>query len=479
MIPPSAGSSGKPRCLPSSLPESSKLRTNPSGWPSGRSAAAGWRRGPGSGTWSSPGTPNKQNLSSASSWIGHSGIVAQDRCWIWLVSNWRGVGPELGRNAHGGGHRAIDGWFQPPFAFRGPGWSRSGCAPLWRWAGDCRVLPKIRSMTKRGRLAATAGRVRARPWARRWAVLLPMAALVTGCGAGGTHHLASPAASMPSSQLSPSPAPPSPTSAMSPTAGRPCGLGGIGPAHLQHVVLIVMENRSYGEIVGSSSAPYFNGLARICGLATNYSAVAHPSLPNYLALTSGSNQGVTDDSGPATHPIAGPSLFSLLGSNWRSLEQSMPANCDLQSGGEYAVKHNPAAYYTGIRAACAQQDVPLQRPPDISAAFTFITPNLCNDMHDCSTATGDAWLAHEIPLLLATPQYLSGQTVIFVTWDESTGSTQQVPALVIAPTVPAGARVSIAYNHYSLVRTVEQLLQLSPLLGNAASATSMVAGFNL
>ncbi len=308
---------------------------------------------------------------------------------------------------------------------------------------------------------------------------MPLAALAAGCGAGGPHQEASPAVSSPTAQLSPSPTAPSPTPTLAPTASRPCGLGGTGAPHLQHVVLIVMENRSYGEIVGSSSAPYFNHMAGLCGLATNYSAVAHPSLPNYLALTSGSIQGVTDDSGPDAHPIAAPSLFSLLGSNWRSLEESMPANCDLQSGGEYAVKHNPAAYYTGIRSACAQQDVPLQNPPNISAAFTFITPNLCNDMHDCSTAAGDAWLAQEIPLLLATPQYLSGQTAIFVTWDESTGSTQQVPALVIAPSVPAGARVGIAYTHYSLVRTVEQLLQLSPLLGNAASATSMVAGFNL
>lgn len=240
-----------------------------------------------------------------------------------------------------------------------------------------------------------------------------------------------------------------------------------------------MENRGYQEVIGSPAAPYINRLAASCGLATNYYAVAHPSLPNYLALTSGSTQGVSDDSGPYAHPVSSPSVFSLLGGGWTSLEEGMPVNCDLQSGGEYAVKHNPAAYYTGVRGACTQQDVPLATAPDLSAAFTFITPNLCHDMHDCSTSAGDSWLATEVPLLLRTPQYLSGRTAIFITWDESDGSTQQVPALVIAPTVPGGSRVGTRFTHYSLLRTIEELLGLTPLLGGAASAPSMVAGFNL
>ena len=310
------------------------------------------------------------------------------------------------------------------------------------------------------------------------ALLATCALLLAGCGAGG----AGPTPATAPSTTSPSPSPPSspsPTPDLSPTASRPCGLGGPAPARVQHVVFIVMENRAYSEVIGSPDAPYINHLAALCGLATNYQAVAHPSLPNYLALTSGSTQGVTDDGGPDQHPISAPSIFSLLGSRWRSLEESMPANCDLQSGGEYAVKHNPAAYFTSIRPACRSQDVPLSTVPDLSAAFTFITPNLCDDMHDCPTSSGDGWLAREVPLLLATPQYLSGQTAIFITWDESTGSTQQVPTLVIAPTVPAGARVASAFTHYSLLRTAEQLLGLSPLLGGAASAPSMVGPFNL
>lgn len=157
----------------------------------------------------------------------------------------------------------------------------------------------------------------------------------------------------------------------------------------------------------------------------------------------------------------------------------MPAGCARSPSGRYAVKHNPAAYYTSIRTQCQRLDLPLGPAPDLSAAFTFITPNLCHDMHDCSTRAGDLWLQQEMPQLLATPQYRAGGTAIFVTWDESTGATQRVPALVIAPTVPAGARVNVPYTHYSMLRTVEQLLGLSPLLGQAAGATSMAAGFNL
>src|SRR5213079_1440463 len=111
----------------------------------------------------------------------------------------------------------------------------------------------------------------------------------------------------------------------------------------------------FGEIIGSSAAPYLNKLASQCGLATAYKAISHPSLPNYIAMTSGSTQGITDDSGPSAHPLDVPSIFSQLGSDWRALEESMPSNCSLKNSGQYAVRHNPAAYYTNIRTACQTQ----------------------------------------------------------------------------------------------------------------------------
>ena len=270
-----------------------------------------------------------------------------------------------------------------------------------------------------------------------------------------------------------------PTAIVSRSGQPPCS-GASAPARYEHVIWILFENHSYRSIIGSSAAPYLNGLAGLCGLATNYSAVAHPSLPNYIALTSGSTQGITDDGSPSQHPLDVPSIFGQLphgGS--RSLQESMPANCSLGSSGRYVARHNPEAYYTNIRADCGAYDVPLGNVADISARFTFVTPNLCNDMHDCSVATGDAWLSGFLPQLLASTEYGGGKTAIFITFDEGAGSGgQQVATLVVAPPVRPGARSDTPYTHYSLLRTTEEMLGLG-FLGNAASATSMRAGFGL
>jgi hypothetical protein len=240
-----------------------------------------------------------------------------------------------------------------------------------------------------------------------------------------------------------------------------------------------MENRSYAEVIGSSSAPYINQLADQCGSATNFHAETHPSLPNYIAMTSGSTQGISDDDGPASHPLNVPSIFSQLGTGWGALQESMTTNCQLISSGTYAVKHNPAAYYTNITTACAAQDVPLGSTPDVSAAFTFITPNLCHDMHDCSISTGDTWLSTELPKILNSPQYTAGATAIFLTWDEDDRSaSNQIPTVVIAPSVPSGTASGSSFDHYSMLRTTEEMLGKS-LLGNASTAASMRSAFHL
>jgi hypothetical protein len=266
------------------------------------------------------------------------------------------------------------------------------------------------------------------------------------------------------------------TAAPPPPSNAPCA-GTRAPSRYDHVVWILFENHSYNQVIGSSSAPYFNQLASRCGLATNYSAISHPSLPNYIALTSGSTQGITDDSGPSSHPLNVPSIFSQLGGASRSLEESMPGNCALRDSGRYAVRHNPQTYYTNVRGNCGSYNVPLGRPANSSARFTFITPNLCSDMHDCSVSTGDSWLAGFLPSLLTSSDYRGGKTAIFVTFDEGSGGNKVV-TLVIAPPVHPGARSATAYTHYSLLRTTEELLGLG-LIGSARSATSMRAGFGL
>jgi hypothetical protein len=268
-----------------------------------------------------------------------------------------------------------------------------------------------------------------------------------------------------------------------------CGTGVAAPVKWDHVVWIVFENKSYSQIIGSPDAPYLNGLAAGCGLATDYHGVAHPSLPNYIAMTSGSTQGITDDSGPSSHPLTTDSIFSQLGpGGWRALQESMPSNCYLANSGLYTARHNPAAYYVGIRTDCALQDVPLGDTPDVSAPFTFITPNLCHDMHSspCTTtaaeqvAAGDAWLAQFLPTIIASPQYQAGATAVFITWDEDDFTTvQRVPTLVVAPQVAPGTAVATPVDHDSLLRTTEEMLGMDAYLGDAATATSMRAGFGL
>jgi hypothetical protein len=266
------------------------------------------------------------------------------------------------------------------------------------------------------------------------------------------------------------------TSTKKTTLSAPCGAPGL--VHYEHIVWIMLENVGYA-VVGSPSAPYFNQLASSCGLATNYDAVSHPSLPNYVALTSGSTQGISDDGEPSEHPLSVPSIFSQLGSHWRTLAESMPSACDRVTSGTYAARHNPAVYYTNIAASCGRNDVPLTLPLNLSARFTIIVPNICDDMHSCPESVGDAWLRRMVPLIVNSSFYSSRSLALFITFDENDGdATNQVPTLVIAPSVPRGVRVGAKFTHYSLLRTTETLLHL-PLLGAARTAAPMIGPFRL
>jgi hypothetical protein len=270
----------------------------------------------------------------------------------------------------------------------------------------------------------------------------------------------------------------------------PCGETGTPPAVYEHVIWIWMENKSYNQVIGNGNAPYETSLARKCATATRYANVGSPSLPNYLGATSGSTHGVSDDLPPADHPITTDNLFRQVrehGGTARSYEESMPQNCRLTDSGRYAVKHNPAAYYVGSsdRAACQADDLPLggltagALRHDVDAnslpTFSFVTPNTCNDTHDCSVRTGDRWLQQWLPVLFGSSSYAAGTTAIFVVWDEQT----PMPFLAIAPTVPTATVLRAKTDHYALLRTTEEMLALPALLGAAARATSMRTSLHL
>ena len=290
--------------------------------------------------------------------------------------------------------------------------------------------------------------------------------------------------------------------AASPAAAAPgpCGRTAAPPA-FRHVIWIWMENHSYGDIIGNrSQAPYLNSLASECGLAANYHSISHPSLPNYLAATSGLSRGhLPLLSYLDCHPSLicqspAPSIFGQ-GETWKAYEESMPARCDTSSSGDYAASHNPPPYYEKL-SGCASRDVPSTRlAADLAdhtlPAFSFITPNVIDDMHNGTIADGDSWLARHLPAILNSREYRSGTTAVFITWDEGSGgypvencatnTTDQscrVVMIVVAPSVKHGRRVSRLLNHYSLLRASEDLLGL-PEWNQAKTAPDMLRPFNL
>jgi hypothetical protein len=254
------------------------------------------------------------------------------------------------------------------------------------------------------------------------------------------------------------------------------------------VIWIWMENKNLDAVLDSSSAPFLRGLAESCGTALRYvDHGIHPSLPNYLAATSGGTQGVTDDNSPSAHALQVDNIFRqvrAIGKTAKSYEEAMPANCTLRSASRYAVKHNPAAYYVGgdDRAACQRDDVPFdQFLPDLSnglPSFSLITPDICNDMHDCSVATGDKWLNGVVSAITTSTTYRQGRTAVFVVFDESEGGGT-TPFVAIAPSIVPGTRVETELDHYSLLAFTEHALGATTLLGSAAAAPSMADAFGL
>jgi phosphatidylinositol-3-phosphatase len=253
-------------------------------------------------------------------------------------------------------------------------------------------------------------------------------------------------------------------------------------SHITHVVWIMMENRSYSEVIG---APYISTLAKDCGVATNYHNITHPSLPNYIALTSGRPmaQLPKTDCGGVACMVPGPSIFTQT-SSWGVFAESEPGNCVRHDVRPYVAHHTAAPFYSAL-TNCASNDVPLTRL-NLAAlpAFSLIVPNVNNDMHEKSSSVtaGDAWLRVHLGAILASKTYQSGSTIVFVTWDEggvpratnncATNTTDQgchVALLVMSPYLPAGARFTGLANHYSLLDATEGLLGL-PLLGQASAA---------
>jgi hypothetical protein len=253
-------------------------------------------------------------------------------------------------------------------------------------------------------------------------------------------------------------------------------------SHSSHVLVIVMENEESTDIVGSRAAPYANALIRRYGLATQSFAITHPSLPNYLALTSGSTHGITSDCTDCW--VHAPNIVDQLEAvhiSWKAYLEEQPEPCFQGAGsGGYAKKHNPFIYYddvAGSPARCSKLVGFKQLSADLRdgrlPTYAWISPNLCDDGHDCGVTGGDRFLARTVPSLL---RELGPHGFLVLTWDEGSsdvgccgGAAQggQIATILAGPDVRRGMRIHTPVDHYGVLGTIEQALGLAPLAGAA------------
>jgi hypothetical protein len=238
-----------------------------------------------------------------------------------------------------------------------------------------------------------------------------------------------------------------------------------------------MENKEQGRVLGNASAPFLARLAKRGGVAANSYGVRHPSLPNYIALVSGSTQGITSDCTGCTAPA--PNLAGQLEDaqwTWGAYLEGLPAPCARPSStGRYAKKHDPFAYDPAIAASperCRRRmplsrlagDVRADRLPD----FAFITPDLCHDTHDCSVAAGDRFLRRLVPGLLPA---LGPHGMLLITYDEGNSDRGccggshggRIATVVAGPDVAAGSRMTRPIDHYGVLATIEDVFGLPRL----------------
>jgi phosphatidylinositol-3-phosphatase len=259
-----------------------------------------------------------------------------------------------------------------------------------------------------------------------------------------------------------------------------------------------MENHNWSDILGSASAPYINQQLLSMGAHAEqyYNPPGnHPSEPNYLWLEAGTNFGVADDNPPSANAETSTAhlvnQIEAAGLTWKTYQEDITGTtCPLGSVNRYAPKHNPFVFFTDVtnnNSTTAARCIAHVRPytelaADLSAGsvahYNFITPNLCDDMHDTCAPTndsikqGDTWLSQELPKILGSSAYQNGATVL-ITWDEGEGGDGPIGMIALGKSVKVAYSGSVHYTHSSTLRTVQRMLGLSPYLGDAANATDL------
>jgi hypothetical protein len=270
--------------------------------------------------------------------------------------------------------------------------------------------------------------------------------------------------------------------------------------NIKTVFIIVMENHNWSDILNSPSAPYINQtLLPQASYAMQYYNPPgnHPSEPNYLWLEAGTNFGIKNDSSPKeNHQSSTDHLVTYMmkaGITWKAYQEGITGDtCPLKNDGLYAPKHNPMVFFDDVTnqndpnsTYCIAHERPFSElqadlQSNAVAQYNFITPDLCHDMHNavgCDTLdeikNGDTWLSEQVPMILASSAYKNGG-VLFITWDESEDGDNPIGMILLSPFAKgAGYTNSIHYTHSSTLRTVQEIFNVTPLLGDAAQATDL------
>jgi phosphatidylinositol-3-phosphatase len=291
---------------------------------------------------------------------------------------------------------------------------------------------------------------------------------IAACGSNTASTASSPGVSP--SLPNQAPASPSPASPSTPSAASSHGATSAQsvPPRPDHVVIVIFENKGYGSQVGSPSAPYLNSVLANSAVFTNARAITHPSQPNYLALFSGSIQGVTSDRclTPFHNRSNLGSQLIAAGETFTGYSEDLPSvgytGC---SNGDYAAKHNPWAHFDNVPASANQPYSAFPRDFSKLPTVSFVVPNLCNDMHDCGTTAGDRWARANLAPYLAWAG--THNSLLLITYDENDGSAGNHILTAFAGAGVRPGRYSEAVDHYRILRTIEAMYHLSPI-GNAA-----------
>jgi hypothetical protein len=256
---------------------------------------------------------------------------------------------------------------------------------------------------------------------------------------------------------------------------------GVAPAatavpRYDHIVLVMYENRAFSQISGQSSVPYLNSLAAAGATFSKSFAITHPSQPNYIALFSGSTQGVTNDGCPKS--FTGANLGAQLtgaGLTFTGYSETMPsAGFTGCTSGRYARKHNAWVDFSSTPAAAnltfAAFPTDFTRLPTVA----FVSPDLCSDMHDCSVGTGDTWQKTHLDAYARWAT--THNSLLIVTFDEDNrAAMNQIFTIFVGAGVKPGTYAE-QINHYTVLRTIEASYGLAGI-NNAASVAPVTDVF--